>query len=207
MAKQITDFEFRPINQQLVDKVQQFHYHLFGADNDGFFGNYFLQSLLECTAFRSLLLFEKNKSDIVAVSCFQTYGYIWSFGVHSNYRRLGLGKFILKCTIECMIDMKCIEASLNVNTQNEAAIKLYKSGGFHINYNNIESLKDFYGSNDPIGPDAYGMQMMLPSEKSKKHGYRQAWKTFTAKEWNLVHRINALLIAIDSPVSSKSKLF
>eukprot|EP01084_Bolivina_argentea_P051047 93901_1 len=190
MSKNITDFEFRPVNEQLIRAVQQFHFHLFGPDDAGYFGSSFLEKLLEGRSYRCLILFEKNKPDIVAISCFQTYGYIYSFGVHKNYRRIGLGKFILKCTIECIIDMECIEASLNVNTTNTAAIKLYKSCGFNIRF----TISGFYGNSDPEGPDAHDMQMRLPPEKRHKNTRKPAWRNFSVKEWNLIHRINGLLV-------------
>ena len=43
--------------------------------------------------------------------------------------------------IENMIDMQCMEASLNVNTENEAAIRLYTSCDFKIDWNQVDDLE------------------------------------------------------------------
>ena len=182
--------------------------------------------------FRSLILFEKGKSDIVAISVFQTFGliqylyyfllimwlckyfcflyhrYIYSFGVDAKYRRLGIGKFMIKCTFENMIDMHCMEASLNVNTNNVAAIKLYQSNGFVIDYDEIDALKGFYGYDDPMGPDAFYMIKVLPTRKpytGSDSGDRKIWRKFSNKQWNLVQRVNGLIIGIDEATSAISK--
>ena len=93
-----------------------------------------------------------------------------------------------------MIDMECIEASLNVNTGNAAAITLYKSNGFRVDY----KLKGFYGDEDPVGPDAYQMEMRLHSTTYHKCRNKQSWKHYTPKEWHLVHQINSLLVLIET---------
>ena len=220
----ITNFEFRPMRHGWEKQVQQFHvkqnlysvvfcgtlrsmewivdwiqYDIF-EEESGFFSDTWLEQLVAGKHYRTLILFEKGKPDIVAISVFQTYGYIYSFGVDKNYRRLGLGKFILKCTIENMVDMQLMEASLNVNTNNDAAVTLYRSCGFCIDYDQIEGLKGFYGDDDPMGPDAYYMEMVLPQRQSYTKSDRtdeEIWRKLNVKEWNLIQRVNGLLVAID----------
>ena len=106
----------------------------------------------------------------------------------AKYRRIGLGKFILKCTIENMIDIHCWRSSLNVNTKNKAAIKLYDSCGYVID---SSIRKGFYGPSDPIGPDAYSMEKTLPGMAN------EFCNKLNVNEWNLVQRINGLLVAME----------
>lgn len=174
-------------------------YDLF-EEESGFFSDQWCDRLVSGEAFRSLILFEKGKPDIIAISTFQKYGYIWSFGVVKSHRGLGLGKFILKCSIENMIDMQLLEASLNVNTNNEAAVKLYRWGGFCIDYDQIDRLKGFYGDDDKMGPDAFEMNMILPQRESyidPNKSDEEMWIKFSPKQWNLLQRVNGLIVAID----------
>lgn len=149
--------------------------------------------------FISMILFEKDKHDIVAMITFQTFGYIWSLAVDAEYRRMGLGKFMVKCTIENMIDMQAsFLASLNVNTNNIPAIKLYESCGFSID-SKIGILKGFY-QYDPNGPDAYEMNIRVPERElytASEIDDDKMWGKLGVNEWNLVHRVNGLLMAID----------
>ena len=61
-------------------------------------------------------------------------GYVVTLGVDSRFRRLGLGRFLLKHLI-CMIregENRCQTIFLHVLASNTSAIKLYESCGFKV---------------------------------------------------------------------------
>ena len=61
---------------------------------------------------------------------FAKKGHIVSFAVLDNHRRKGIGKCLLEEAIRGMQSRKCSEAYLEVRTNNNAAIELYKNLGF-----------------------------------------------------------------------------
>ena len=166
---------------------------------DEFFNIKWVEELVEDEDYKTLILFEKNKTEIVGVSVIQNIdGYIYSFGIHSKHRRRGLGKYLLQCTIACIADMRHIEAWLHVNTTNKGAIKLYKNLGFKIDYAEDKNLKNFYDSDDPFGPSAH--KMILDVSKrwlNFDRKVKQKWRERTSNDWHYIHRINGLLIQIE----------
>eukprot|EP01084_Bolivina_argentea_P259349 437591_1 len=185
----IKNFEFRPICKELMTDIKRFHTDLFG-ENKYLFGDRFFSKLLNEKLFHTLILFDKQqKTNVIAgICCFQTSGYIYSFGIRYVYRCQGLGKYLLQCAITYMIDMRYYEASLNVNTRNNAAVKLYSKCGFKI----IQKIDNFY-LNDPYGSDAYDMALKLPIQKNDI----TCLNAIDLKSWNCIHRINGLLTCIE----------
>ena len=62
--------------------------------------------------------------------CIRKRGYIAMLSVEPEYRRIGLGRALVKRSIDIMIDMDCDEVMLETEVTNIAALKLYESFGF-----------------------------------------------------------------------------
>ena len=160
------------------------------ADDDGVFGKEFLDELMDIHFHRSLILFDKNKDIIIAFSTYGLSGYISSFGVHKEYRRLGIGKYLLDTTLKSMVDHNLWKTDLHCAQLNEAAVKLYKSVGYEV----YAEIENFYHFDDPDGSDAYWMKMDLPESENKEI---KNTLHLNAKDWNCVYIINGLLTVIE----------
>ena len=79
---------------------------------------------------------------------------ILHFVTHKDYRRRGLGKFLLSELIKQAKDRGVVSSFLEVRKSNLPAIQLYKSLG----YSEIDTRKDYY-SNPP--EDAVVMKLVL----------------------------------------------
>eukprot|EP00808_Paulinella_micropora_P015896 g1144.t1 len=68
------------------------------------------------------------------VSCrYRKEGYIATFGIHPDFRRLRLGLFLLQETCALLRqDWQCNLVSLHVKVDNQAAITMYRKAGFTI---------------------------------------------------------------------------
>merc|ERR1712204_120410 len=117
---------------------------------------------------KTMALYRKVKgsrnTDIVALSVVEPHGYIASFGVHPQYRKRGLGHFMLRCTVQCMVDLIMPWSSLHVAKGNRTALNLYKAAGFKI----CGELEDAY-TDDAHGHDAWFMEKTLSMNKNKKY--------------------------------------
>jgi len=79
--------------------------------------------------------------------------HLLNFAVDPEYRRRGIGRLMLR-TLEKLARKKGVRMIiLEVSTQNDAAIRLYKSEGFE----EVDVLKNYY----PWGEDAYFMLKRL----------------------------------------------
>lgn len=56
-------------------------------------------------------------------------GHLWQMGIHPNYRRRGLAKYLLSEVKEQLKELKFTTMSLNVDVENLSAHKLYKECG------------------------------------------------------------------------------
>ena len=165
--------------------------HLFGKDEsfEDTFNDEYMNDLLEIKNNRCLILFDKTKDIIIAFATYSLNGYISTFGVHTDYRRMGIGKYLLKCTLKSMIDDQCYITTLHCAQKNIAAVNLYKSVGYEI----MAELQDFYWDDDQYGADAYWMKMSLPKNESNY----EVSSDLNATDWNCVNIINGLLTCIE----------
>ena len=57
-------------------------------------------------------------------------GHLWLMGIHSDYRRQGLGSFLIDTMLDNLVKNDYETASLNVDLSNKPAYDIYKSKGF-----------------------------------------------------------------------------
>lgn len=84
---------------------------------------------------------EKNIAGFIAFymnDFSQKEAYISMLAVHEKYRRLGLGKFLLKRCITLVKDIGMVSIKLEVAIDNKTAITFYENNGFEI-YANSET--------------------------------------------------------------------
>lgn len=75
--------------------------------------------------------------------------HITNIAIHPNYRGKGLGKELLKYSIDDYSNIRIKGVTLEVNVNNEVAINLYKDSGFEI----VGKRPGYYSNNQ----DAYIM--------------------------------------------------
>jgi ribosomal-protein-alanine N-acetyltransferase len=85
-------------------------------------------------------------------------GHVISIAVLPEHRRRGLGRMLMKMSIESMIKRGADEVYLEVRVTNEPAITLYKSLGFII----VRRIHSYYSD----GEDAYVMSLNLKNLSS-----------------------------------------
>jgi ribosomal-protein-alanine N-acetyltransferase len=99
--------------------------------------SFFIELLIDSP--ETFLVAELNNKIIGYIMCRTEHGFsavkkmrfaIVSFAVLDDYRRKGIGKCLLEEAIRGMQSRKCSEAYLEVRTNNDAAIELYKNLGF-----------------------------------------------------------------------------
>jgi len=91
-------------------------------------------------------------------------GYIMTIGVKSEYRKLGLGKEILKRAIFHLWKADCKRVRLHVKASNEPAISFYKKFGFVAN-----NLIERYYTNIN-GESHHAYEMIFEYPKKYKNG-------------------------------------
>lgn len=79
------------------------------------------------------------KGESQPMPCTRKRGYIAMLSVEPEYRRLGLGRLLVKKSIDTMIENGADEILLETELINEAALRLYESFGFirdkrHMSY-------------------------------------------------------------------------
>ena len=83
--------------------------------------------------------------------------YIMTIGVLAPYRRLGIGKQLLRQTLQaCSMQPDCDEIYLHVQVGNEEAVKFYRGFGFEVG----DVVKDYYTRLDVN--DAYIISKKAP---------------------------------------------
>lgn len=87
-------------------------------------------------------------------------GHVISIAVLPEHRRKGLGRMLMKMSIDGMIKRNLDEVYLEVRISNEPAITLYKSLGFII----VRRIPGYYSD----GEDAYVMSLNLKTITNKK---------------------------------------
>jgi len=80
-------------------------------------------------------------------------GHVISFAVLPQYRRKGVGSYMMQETISRFIKRNVSEIYLEVRVSNEPAINLYKKFNFKI----VSRIKGYYSDNE----DAYVMALKL----------------------------------------------
>ena len=76
-----------------------------------------------------------NSSQIVGMGCLWSIvdeAHVTLLAIHPNYRRQGLGQLLLLSLLEDAIARKLEWATLEVNENNLAAVKLYQKYGFRV---------------------------------------------------------------------------
>jgi ribosomal-protein-alanine N-acetyltransferase len=76
--------------------------------------------------------------------------HITTFGVHPDWRRLGVGRRLLLRLVELALELGAVRMTLEVRVGNEAAKALYRSFGF-----SVAGRRPRYYTDD--GEDAYVM--------------------------------------------------
>jgi ribosomal protein S18 acetylase RimI-like enzyme len=112
-------------------------------------------------------------------------GYITTLGVDSRFRRLGLGKFLIKHLVRLLreLDPRIEQVTLDVLESNDAAVGLYKSAGFKV-LQRLEEHYQFPPPNDTRLHHALQMVKYLDKRKSiydddddreDEHARKQGW--------------------------------
>ncbi len=71
-----------------------------------------------------------DKSNKESNSQFSLSGYMGMLAVNEKYRRMGIGKALLKRAIRKMRDKGCVSVTLETETRNTSATALYEKIGF-----------------------------------------------------------------------------
>ncbi|MEO0143445.1 MAG: ribosomal protein S18-alanine N-acetyltransferase [candidate division WOR-3 bacterium] len=132
-------FIIREANNKDLLKIVEIEKVSFGK---GAWGLYFLKKFLE-VKFNKIIVAENN--EILGYCAFSDEGdiiHIKSIAVHPDYRKMGIGKALLREIMKYQKDIY-----LEVRVSNEPAIRLYESLGFR----KIAILKSYYSD----GEDAY----------------------------------------------------
>ena len=85
-------------------------------------------------------------------------GHTVSIAVKPEYRRKGVGKMLLKKSIEAMIEQGVNELFLEVRVSNNAGVNLYKNFGYEI----IKEIRNYYRDFE----SAYLMAKKVAKDKS-----------------------------------------
>ena len=99
--------------------------------------------------------------------------HITTFGVHPDWRRLGVGRLLLLRLLELALELRAVRMTLEVRVGNEAAKALYRGFGF-----SVAGRRPRYYTDD--GEDAYvmttppiagaAMQAILSAERERRDG-------------------------------------
>jgi len=80
--------------------------------------------------------------------------------VEPEYRRIGLGRELVKRSIDLMIEADCDEVMLETETTNIAALKLYESFGFIRDKRQLSYYLN--------GVDAFKLKLLIKGPKDVK---------------------------------------
>lgn len=89
---------------------------------------------------------------------------ICNVAVMPDFRRRGIGVELINALAECALEEGCKYCELEVNTENEAAIALYKRCGFEI----AGTRKNFYRKTKYNSRDAYTMVKYLSQGQTEE---------------------------------------
>lgn len=135
-------YEFRPLNRNDLKAVRLLHDELLPVK----YSDNFYKAMLN-GVYKSLLLYAKDADILIGISTWKIehrqinddydtkkiqIGYLATFGIRNNFRRKGLGKYLLLSTLSMMQEMKCKLCELHVLSTNYAAKNLYEKCHFIV---------------------------------------------------------------------------
>ncbi len=164
-------YEFRPLTKDNLTNVRSLHDELLPIK----YSDNFYKALLN-GIYKSLLLYQRDGDVLIGVSSWKIekrnlddndpekkiqIAYLATFGIRNNFRRKGLGKYLLLSSFSTMQDQTCKLCELHVLSSNYAAKNLYVKCGFKVKL----KLPNHYHFNDQLH-DAF---LLIKSLKSIKN--------------------------------------